>query len=136
MLCTTFVMVASTVATLAVADFTYTPWYANESFQPARTLHPDWANLTIETNTGSFIGFYNDTYPDVRQFLRIPFAQVRALQMTRVNQISDPTYQPPVGNLRWMPPVKPVPSNKTIDSTRFGPGAYFEELEDSPIHLN
>lgn len=92
MLCTTFVMVASTVATLAVADFTYTPWYTNESFQPARTLHPDWANLTIETNTGSFIGFYNDTYPDVRQFLRIPFAQVRALQTTRVNQISDPTY--------------------------------------------
>ncbi|RAH52034.1 alpha/beta-hydrolase [Aspergillus piperis CBS 112811] len=45
----------------------------------------------------------NDTYPDVRQFLRVPYAQ------------------PPVGDLRWLPPQKLANSSKRIDSTRFGP---------------
>jgi hypothetical protein len=51
------------------------PYYANLTWQPARTLS-NWSNLTVETNTGTFIGMLNDTYPNVRQFLRVPFAQV------------------------------------------------------------
>jgi hypothetical protein len=31
----------------------------------------------VDTRTGTFIGMLNDTYPNVRQFLRVPFAQVR-----------------------------------------------------------
>lgn len=55
----------------------FDPFLADLTHQGPRTLHHGWANLTVETNTGTFIGMYNDTYPNVRQFLRIPFAQVR-----------------------------------------------------------
>jgi hypothetical protein len=51
------------------------PYYANLTWEPARTLST-WSNLTVETETGSFVGMLNDTYPDVRQFLRIPYAKV------------------------------------------------------------
>lgn len=37
--------------------------------------HPD-PNLTVKTRTGVFVGDYNDTYPDVRQFKYIPYAKV------------------------------------------------------------
>jgi hypothetical protein len=33
-------------------------------------------NLTVTTRTGTFIGDLNNTYPDVRQFKYIPYAQV------------------------------------------------------------
>ncbi|QKX64570.1 uncharacterized protein TRUGW13939_11745 [Talaromyces rugulosus] len=78
------------------------PYYANLTWQPARTLS-NWSNLTVETRTGTFIGTLNDTYPNVRQFLRVPFAQ------------------PPVGDLRWLPPQRLPNSSKRIDSTRYGP---------------
>jgi hypothetical protein len=58
------------------------PYYANLIWQPARTLS-DWANLTVETRTGTFIGSLNDTYPNVRQFLRVPFAQVREIPLPK-----------------------------------------------------
>lgn len=64
------------------------PYYANLSFLPPRTLS-NWSNLTVETETGTFIGMYNDTYPNVRQFLRIPFAKVSLEQSI---DLSDPTY--------------------------------------------
>ena len=54
----------------------YDPYYANLTFEAPRTLS-NWSNLTVTTETGTFIGMFNDTYPNVRQFLRIPFAQVR-----------------------------------------------------------
>ncbi|KAE8329705.1 alpha/beta-hydrolase [Aspergillus sergii] len=78
------------------------PYYADLSWQPARTLST-WSNLTVQTRTGTFIGFLNDTYPNVRQFLRVPYAQ------------------PPIGDLRWMPPQTLPESSKRIDSTRYGP---------------
>ncbi|KAL4733148.1 Alpha/Beta hydrolase protein [Aspergillus similis] len=59
--------------------------------------------LTVETRTGTFIGMLNDTYPNVRQFLRVPYAQ------------------PPVGDLRWLPPQRLPDSSRRIDSTRYGP---------------
>jgi hypothetical protein len=52
-------------------------YLADLSHQQPRSIRHGWDNLTVETNTGTFIGMYNDTYPNVRQFLRIPFAQVR-----------------------------------------------------------
>ncbi|KAH8657942.1 Alpha/Beta hydrolase protein [Xylariales sp. PMI_506] len=80
----------------------YDPYYANMSWQAPRTLS-NWANLTVSTPTGTFIGIFNDTYPDVRQFLRVPYAQ------------------PPVGDLRWLPAKYPQNTTKKIDSTRYGP---------------
>lgn len=53
----------------------FDPYYANLTWQEPRTLS-DWSNLTVKTETGTFIGMLNDTYPNVRQFLRVPFAQV------------------------------------------------------------
>jgi hypothetical protein len=52
------------------------PYYADLAWQPARTLFT-WTNLTVQTRTGTFVGMLNATYPNVRQFLRVPFAQVR-----------------------------------------------------------
>lgn len=56
----------------------YPPYYANMTWQSPRLLS-NWSNLTVETQTGTFIGLLNDTYPDVRQFLRVPFAKVSIL---------------------------------------------------------
>ncbi|RAH85436.1 alpha/beta-hydrolase [Aspergillus japonicus CBS 114.51] len=89
------------LATLASAS-AEGPYYANLTWEAPRTLS-NWSNLTVETHTGTFIGMLNDTYPNVRQFLRVPYAQ------------------PPVGDLRWMPPQKPHRSKKRIDSTFYGP---------------
>lgn len=61
-------------ATVALANAD-PPYYANLTWQPARSLS-NWSNLTVETQTGTFIGMLNDTYPNVRQFLRIPYAKV------------------------------------------------------------
>ncbi|PWY82015.1 alpha/beta-hydrolase [Aspergillus heteromorphus CBS 117.55] len=79
------------------------PYYANLTWEPPRTLS-NWSNLTVETQTGTFIGFLNDTFPNVRQFLHVPYAK------------------PPTGDLRWMPPQKLDPSSRKYDSTRYGPG--------------
>ncbi|OJJ42333.1 hypothetical protein ASPZODRAFT_77033 [Penicilliopsis zonata CBS 506.65] len=102
------------------------PYYANLTWEGARTLS-NWSNLTVETRTGTFIGFLNDTYPDVRQFLRVPFAK------------------PPIGDLRWLPPQPLDKSSKRIDSTRFGPAcpqyvatsdALWSEYEPPSLLLN
>jgi len=53
----------------------FDPYYANMSWEAPRTLS-NWSNLTVSTPTGTFIGALNDTYPNVRQFLRVPYAQV------------------------------------------------------------
>ncbi|KAL4948838.1 alpha/beta-hydrolase [Aspergillus filifer] len=84
------------------ASAQYDPYFADLSWQAPRTLS-DWDNLTVTTETGTFVGLLNDTYPNVRQFLRVPFAE------------------PPVGKLRWMPPVYPKKSDEKIDSTFYGP---------------
>ena len=64
---------------LAVASTSsISPYYANLTSEPARSLST-WSNLTVETKTGTFVGMLNDTYPDVRQFLRIPYAKVSFL---------------------------------------------------------
>lgn len=55
--------------------------------------------LTVNTTSGQLQGFVNQTSPDVRQFLGIPYAQ------------------PPVGLLRFAPPQDAIPSQQTIDAT-------------------
>lgn len=49
------------------------------------TLHSVWAvssdphshgNRIVHARTGTFVGDYNDTYPDVRQFKYVPYAKV------------------------------------------------------------
>ncbi|KAG4266569.1 hypothetical protein FPRO04_11170 [Fusarium proliferatum] len=72
---------------------------------------------------------YNNTYPNVRQFLRIPFAQVHeeihpishhqyyVPYFTRSSILSSsPTYsqRPPIGDLRFEPPEKPLRSSKFL----------------------
>lgn len=105
------------------------PYYANLTWQPARTLS-NWSNLTVETRTGTFIGMLNDTYPDVRQFLRVPFAQVRhqvpspSIYNAYIVKEANYSFQPPVGDLRWLPPQRLSHSSKKIDSTRYGPGRW------------
>ncbi|KAF2768105.1 carboxylesterase, type B [Teratosphaeria nubilosa] len=114
-LITTLSCLLAYVPSATVADPILPAMYANLSFLPPRTLHANWQNLTVHTDQGKFVGIYNDTYPNVRQFLRVPFAQ------------------PPIGDLRWMPPAKPLPSNKTIDSTHFGqvcPQWFSQTLDD------
>ncbi|OJJ42744.1 hypothetical protein ASPZODRAFT_1299585 [Penicilliopsis zonata CBS 506.65] len=96
---TTLTLLAGAVSLSSQSE---APYYANLTWESPRTLS-NWSNLTVETQTGTFIGMYNDTYPNVRQFLRVPYAQ------------------PPVGDLRFLPPQKPFRSNKRIDSTRYGP---------------
>lgn len=53
----------------------FDPYIADLSWQEPRTLS-NWSNLTVSTPTGTFVGMLNDTYPNVRQFLRVPYAQV------------------------------------------------------------
>ncbi|PVH72271.1 alpha/beta-hydrolase [Cadophora sp. DSE1049] len=60
-------------------------------------------NLTVKTRTGTFMGNLNDTYPDVRQFLYVPYAK------------------PPVGKRRWASPEALDDSSESIDSTVYGP---------------
>jgi hypothetical protein len=56
----------------------FDPYYANLTWEAPRSLSL-WNNLTVETETGIFVGMLNDTYPNVRQFLRVPFAEVCSL---------------------------------------------------------
>ncbi|KAJ5113627.1 carboxylesterase type B [Penicillium angulare] len=55
------------------------------------------SSLQVETSSGTVNGVINSTFPNVRQFLAIPFAQ------------------PPVGDLRWLPPQE-LPENASSTS--------------------
>lgn len=61
--------------------------------------------LTVETSIGNVTGIINGTTPSVRQFLSIPYAQ------------------PPVKDLRFLPPqpLGTANSSVSIDATRFPP---------------
>ncbi|ETI25466.1 hypothetical protein G647_02239 [Cladophialophora carrionii CBS 160.54] len=58
-------------------------------------------SLSVTANTGIFTGLLNPTYPSVREFRNVPFAQ------------------PPVGELRWLPPQKLPASSKRYDATQY-----------------
>ncbi|KUJ09773.1 chlorogenic acid esterase precursor [Mollisia scopiformis] len=59
-------------------------------------------SLTVDTTVGTVYGLINGSNPNVAQFLGIPYAE------------------PPVGQLRWAPPVPKSPVG-VIDATYFGP---------------
>ena len=80
-----FVTLPISLGLLVAAEKAYPPYFEDLNWQDPRTLS-NWSNLTVETRTGTFIGMLNDTFPDVRQFLRIPFAQVR-FSVTQHGQI-------------------------------------------------
>lgn len=67
------------------------------------TAADERGSLTVRTITGVYTGLVNEDYTNVREFRSIPYAQ------------------PPVGPLRWMPPVAVAPSGKHRYSQRFGP---------------
>lgn len=81
-------------------------------------------NLHIQTSSGTVQGGVNSTYPHVRQFLGVPFAQ------------------PPVGDRRWLPPQS-LPASATtkyVDATTMPPacpqittGTVFAEYEPEII---
>lgn len=60
------------------------------------------SSLKIQTTSGEVHGFINDTAPNVRQFLGIPYAE------------------PPVGKLRFLPP-KPKKDRGPIEATQYAP---------------
>lgn len=72
---------SSIVRLIAVTNVVYAgdkplpPYFEDLRWEAPRSLS-NWSNLTVKTRTGTFIGMLNETYPNVRQFLRVPFAQV------------------------------------------------------------
>lgn len=59
--------------------------------------------LTVKTSSGTLQGSINASYPLVRQYLGIPYAE------------------PPVHDLRWEPPARKQKVSGVINATRFGP---------------
>ena len=114
------------VAVLATGK-SFPPYFDDLKWEAPRHLS-NWSNLTVETRTGTFIGMLNDTYPNVRQFLRVPFAQVSAppkLSVCVFSYIYLASLKPPVGDLRWMPPQKLLSSRRKYDATFYGPGTLY-----------
>lgn len=73
------------------------------------------SDILVQTSSGPVYGFYNDTAPDVRQFLGIPYAE------------------PPVGSLRFAPPQTKEP-NGTIKATKFPPSCMQQFSNSSTIY--
>lgn len=58
--------------------------------------------LSVKTKTSTVLGILNSTTPNVRQFLSVPFAQ------------------PPIRDLRWLPPqALDTNSSHLVDATRY-----------------
>lgn len=70
--------------------------------EPSPSLDPMINNLTILTTGGEVRGFINESYPNVRQFIGVPYAE------------------PPLGPLRFQPPVAKV-NRGPIDATYYRP---------------
>lgn len=64
-----------------------------------------WYNsVKVTSGTGTYIGIINDTAPDVRQFLNIPFAVA------------------PEGERRWLPPLAVNSTSSDVhDATKYPP---------------
>ncbi|PQE07358.1 chlorogenic acid esterase precursor protein [Rutstroemia sp. NJR-2017a WRK4] len=73
------------------------------------------SDVLVQTTSGPVYGFYNETAPEVRQFLGIPYAE------------------PPVGDLRFAPPIAKV-SNGAIHATTFPPSCMQQFSNSSTIY--
>ena len=62
----------------------------------ASLVHAACNPLIVSTETGTFIGAINESTPNVRQFLGIPYAT------------------PPINALRWLPPTPATTNSSTI----------------------
>ncbi|KAF2668362.1 alpha/beta-hydrolase [Microthyrium microscopicum] len=69
--------------------------------------------LTVATSSGSVTGFINSTFPSVRQWLGIPYAQS------------------PTGPLRWAAPVAVSQSSKSLDVKTMPPGCMQTKAENN-----
>ncbi|KAK4565655.1 hypothetical protein LTR86_003503 [Recurvomyces mirabilis] len=78
--------------------------------------YPGSDGLTIQTTAGPVTGFVNDTAPQVRQWLGVPYAQ------------------PPVGDLRFAPPQKTSFSSHPINATAFAPSCMQQYSNGSTIY--
>lgn len=87
-----FALVLATAPSLAAQ---FDPYFANLTWEAPRTLSVG-SNLTVKTETGTFIGLLNDTYPNVRQFLRIPFAEVSSSSLSCIHAVAKMSEAP-----RW-----------------------------------
>lgn len=72
--------------------------------------------LTIKTSSGVVQGFVNETAPDVRQFLGVPYAK------------------PPVGKLRFAPPEPATPTKKVIHATALADSCMAQLSNSSTIY--
>jgi carboxylesterase type B len=73
------------------------------------------SDVLVQTTSGPVYGFYNETAPEVRQFLGIPYAE------------------PPVGDLRFAPPIAKV-SKGAINATTFPPSCMQQFSNSSTIY--
>lgn len=73
------------------------------------------APLTVQTTIGEVTGFINDTAPAVRQFLGLPFAE------------------PPVGSLRFLPPV-PAKESGPINATTYAPACKQQRSSSTSLY--
>lgn len=75
--------------------------YADASNSAGNCTHD--SDLLVKTTLFTVQGTVSPETPKVRQFLGIPFAQ------------------PPIGRLRFRPPVTKVATNEIVDGTKYGP---------------
>ncbi|CAG8972004.1 hypothetical protein HYALB_00008289 [Hymenoscyphus albidus] len=76
---------------------------ATVSAAPFTPRHLNWTvGQEVPTTSGMVAGHAAPDVPEVSEYLGIPYAM------------------PPVGSLRWQPPVAFSGSNETIDATKFG----------------
>ncbi|EGS20043.1 uncharacterized protein CTHT_0045420 [Thermochaetoides thermophila DSM 1495] len=73
-----------------------------------------FAQLTVQTTTGIYTGLIDPVFPNVRQFRAIRYAE------------------PPLGQLRWLPPVPVPPSTQQIFSYTFPPSCT-QYLSSTPV---
>lgn len=74
------------------------------------------APLTVQTTVGEVTGFINATAPLVRQFLGLPFAE------------------PPVGSLRFLPPVPPTKEPGPINATTYAPACKQQRSSSTSLY--
>lgn len=89
--------------------------FVSAFFASTALAAPASNDVFVQTTSGPVYGFYNETAPDVRQFLGIPFAE------------------PPVGDLRFAPPEDKKP-NGTIQAKKLPPSCMQQFSNASTIY--
>ncbi|KAG6368558.1 hypothetical protein INS49_002771 [Diaporthe citri] len=85
------------------------------TFAQSVTAQSD-APLTVQTTGGEVTGFINATAPLVRQFLGLPFAE------------------PPVGSLRFLPPIPPTKEPAPFNATTYAPACKQQRSSSTSLY--